>query len=95
MELLEESWRLRDIDVKFIFTAQHYGTAIYALAIVIALGVCHHIMQPKQRSFFVYDATISCRPSGRHAAVLQAVTLLHLCNGQCRRLRLLLGSHIM
>ena len=73
MELLEESWRLRDIDVKFIFTAQHYGTAIYALAIVIALGVSHYIMQPKQRSFFVYDATISCMPRRPYAAVLDTV----------------------
>ena len=58
---LEESWRLKDVDLNFVVTAQHYGTAIYAVAIIVALAVVHYSLEPKQRVFFVYDATISCK----------------------------------
>ena len=75
MEMLEESWRLRDIDIKFIFTAQHYGTAVYAIFIIVALAVSHYIMKPKQRPFFVYDASISCEatvdPAGLDMLILE------------------------
>ena len=64
LQPLEESWSWRDIDLKFICAAQHYGTAVYAIGIVIALGVVHHIMEPRQRVFFVYDASISCELPG-------------------------------
>ena len=57
---LEESWHFKDIDLKFVITAQHYGTAIYAVAIIVALIIVHKVMEPRQRTFFVYDATISC-----------------------------------
>ena len=60
MQHIEESWQLRDIDLKFIAMAQHYGTAVCALGIVIALAVVHAVMEPRQRPFFVYDASISC-----------------------------------
>lgn len=45
------SWRIRDIDWKFCFRSQHYGTAFFALMIIIALGVIHWTAKPKSRPF--------------------------------------------
>ena len=45
------SWRVRDIDWKFCFRSQHYGTAFFALMIIIALGVIHWTAKPKSRPF--------------------------------------------
>ncbi len=53
------SWRLQDIDWIFCFKAQHYGTALFAVFIIIALGVIHWTAHPAQRPFFLYDANIS------------------------------------
>ena len=41
MQPLDESWSFRDIDLRFICAAQHYGTAVYAVGIIISLAVIH------------------------------------------------------
>lgn len=53
------SWRLKDIDWKFCFRAQHYGTAFFAFFIIVALGIIHWTTHPAHRPFFLYDASIS------------------------------------
>ena len=53
------SWKLRDIDWRFVFSAQHYGTAVTTLAILIALIVIHWTLSATERKFFLYDASIS------------------------------------
>ena len=45
------SWKLRDIDWKFCFKAQHYGTAFFGLFIIIALGLIHWLVKPASRPF--------------------------------------------
>ena len=45
------SWKLRDIDWKFCFRAQHYGTAFFGLFIIIALGLIHWLVKPASRPF--------------------------------------------
>ena len=74
------SWNLRDIDWKFCFRAQHYGTAFFAILIIIALGVVHWCARPRERPFFLYDASISYISGGdtvpAAAAVLVPFALL-------------------
>lgn len=53
------SWKIRDVDWRFVFAAQHYGTAVVTLAILIALVVVHWTLSSTQRKFFIYDASIS------------------------------------
>ena len=53
------TWKLGDIDWKFVFGAQHYGTAVVTLAILIALCVVHWTLSSTQRVFFLYDSSIS------------------------------------
>ena len=55
----DSSWRLQDIDWRFCFRAQHYGTAFFAVFIVITLGIVHWAAHPAQRPFFLYDVSIS------------------------------------
>ena len=74
------SWRIRDIDWGFCFRAQHYGTAFFALIIIIALGIIHWTSEPRHRPFFLYDASISYISGGdtvpAAAAVLVSFALL-------------------
>lgn len=58
------SWHVRDIDWRFAITAQHYGTLIFTLGIVIALGILHWRGGPKHRPVFLYDASISYISAG-------------------------------
>ena len=53
------SWCLRDIDWRFAFAAQHYGTLFFTLFIVIALAILHWRGGPRHRPVFLYDASIS------------------------------------
>lgn len=52
-------WHVKDIDWRFVLSAQHYGTAITTLAILIALIVVHWTLPATKRVFFVYDTSIS------------------------------------
>jgi membrane-associated phospholipid phosphatase len=52
-------WRLKDIDWKFVFTAQHYGTIIWGILIAISLAISHWVQKPAIRPFLNYDASIS------------------------------------
>ncbi|KAL3150399.1 hypothetical protein ABBQ32_000237 [Trebouxia sp. C0010 RCD-2024] len=74
------SWRPRDIDWKFCFRAQHYGTPFFALFIILALAVIHWTAKPRSRPFFLYDASISYTSGGdtvpAAAAVLVPFVLL-------------------
>ena len=74
------SWRIRDIDWKFCFKAQHYGTAFFAVLIIIALGIIHWTAHPRSRPFFLYDSSISLKSAGdtvpSAAAVLVPFALL-------------------
>ena len=74
------SWHIRDIDWCFCFRSQHYGTAFFALLIIIALGIIHWTAKPRQRPFFIYDASISYISGGdtvpAAAAVLVPFALL-------------------
>ena len=45
------SWKLRDIDWKFCFRAQHYGTAFFGIFIILALGLIHWTVKPASRPF--------------------------------------------
>ena len=58
------SWRVKDIDWRFAITSQHYGTLIFTLGIVIALGILHWRGGPKHRPVFLYDASISYTSGG-------------------------------
>ena len=52
------SWRVKDIDWSFAFRAQHFGSAFFAVFIIVALGLVHYLGKPKHRPFFLYDASI-------------------------------------
>lgn len=67
------SWRIRDIDWRFCFRSQHYGTAFFALLIIIALGIIHWTAKPKHRPFFLYDASISYISGGDTVPAVAAV----------------------
>ena len=53
------SWRIKDIDWSVCFKAQHYGTAFFAVFVLIALAIIHWTAHPAQQPFFLYDASIS------------------------------------
>ena len=42
-----------------VFAAQHYGTAVTTVAILVALCIVHWTLNPNKRVFFLYDASIS------------------------------------
>ncbi len=67
------SWRIRDIDWRFCFRSQHYGTAFFALMIIIALGIIHWTAKPRMRPFFLYDASISYISGGDTVPAVAAV----------------------
>ena len=73
------SWKFRDIDWKFVFGAQHYGTAVTTLAILIALVVVHWTLNATQRVFFLYDATISYVSHGDTVPAWVAVIVPLVC----------------
>ena len=52
------SWRPRDIDWKFCFRAQHYGTPFFALFIILALAVIHWTAKPRSRPFCKQPAAL-------------------------------------
>lgn len=54
-----QGWKLRDIDWKFVFVSQHYGTIIWGILIAIALAISHFVQKPAIRPFLNYDTTIS------------------------------------
>jgi len=54
-----QGWRLTDIDWKFVFTSQHYGTIIWGILIAASVGISHWVQKPAIRPFLNYDATIS------------------------------------
>lgn len=58
-------WRFGDIDWKFIFQSQHYGTIVWGILIAASLAISHWVQKPNIRPFLVYDASISyINPSG-------------------------------
>ncbi len=69
------SWRMRDIDWRFAFRAQHYGTPFFTLFIVIALGVIHYTGHSRHRPFFLYDASISYISGGDTVPAAVAVII--------------------
>ena len=42
-----------------VFAAQHYGTAVTTVGILIALCLVHWLLNPSKRVFFLYDTSIS------------------------------------
>ena len=73
------SWRVRDIDWKYVLGAQHYGTALTTLAILIALIVVHWTLEATQRVFFLYDAAISYVSHGDTVPACVAVAAPLVC----------------
>ena len=73
------SWKFKDIDWKFVFEAQHYGTAVTTLAILVALCVVHWTLSATSRVYFVYDASISYVSPGDTVPAWVAVVVPLLC----------------
>lgn len=79
------SWAISDIDWRFAFRAQHYGTLFFALFIVITLAIIHYTCHPRHRPFFLYDASISYISGGDTvpAAVAVVIPLISLFVSLC------------
>lgn len=67
------SWKIRDIDWRFCFRAQHYGTAFFAFFIIVALGIIHWTAHPATRPYYLYDASISYYSGGDTVPAAAAV----------------------
>ena len=67
------SWRIRDIHWSFVFRAQHYGTLFFTLFIVIALAALHWRGRPRNRPYFLYDASISYQSFGNTVPAAVAI----------------------
>lgn len=68
------SWKVRDIHWRFVFRSQHYGTLFFTIFIVIALAALHWRGRPRNRPYFLYDASISYESFGN--TVPSAVAIL-------------------
>ena len=72
------SWKLRDIDWKFCFRAQHYGTAFFGLFIIIALGLIHWLVKPASRPFCKPPATPNLQTAASNPENLPAINSCQL-----------------
>lgn len=62
----EESWHWKDIQWKQLWRRQDHASLILTAVLIIAVAIVSFVVDPNDREYVIYDATLSYPATGKH-----------------------------